>query len=300
MNKLTDLIKDKRPNLSDQSIKTYKSILKNLYNKVFESDDIEPKNFDETKKIITYLKTIEPRKRKTILSALVVVTDNKDYRTLMLEDIKEYNEEEGKQEQSTKQKESWVDGSEVKDLLTSLEQNAKVLYKKKNLSPQDLQEIQNYIILCLLGGVYIPPRRSKDYVDFKIKDIDKSIDNYFIGKRLVFNSYKTAKTYGQQELVIPDTLSKILKKWIAVNPTHYLLFDSAYNKLTNVKLNQRLNKIFDYKKVGVNQLRHTYLSDKYQSTIKANQDMIKDMQNMGSSKAQEKIYIKANKPTYDI
>ena len=134
-------------------------------------------------------------------------------------------------------------------------------------------------------------RLNNEFVQ-KIKDIDKSVDNYFIGKRLVFNSYKTAKTYGQQELVIPDTLSKILKKWIAVNPTNYLLFDSANNKLTNVKLNQRLNKIFDYKKVGVNQLRHTYLSDKYQSTIKANNDMAKDMKDMGSSTIQERVYIK--------
>jgi len=208
---LSEFIKNKRPSLSAQSIKTYKSILSNLYKNVFGDGEIDYKNFDETKKIITYLKTVEPRKRKTILSALVVITDDKDYRTLMLEDIKEYNTEEGKQEQSTKQKESWVDGNEVKDILVTLEHNAKALYKKKNLTPQDLQEIQNYIILCLLGGVYIPPRRSKDFVDFKIKDIDKTKDNYFIGKRLVFNSYKTAKTYGQQELVIPDTLSKIIK-----------------------------------------------------------------------------------------
>lgn len=295
---LSEFIKNKRPSLSAQSIKTYKSILSNLYKNVFGDGEIDYKNFDDTKKIISFLKTVEPRKRKTILSALVVITDDKDYRTLMLEDIKDYNTEEGKQEQSDKQKENWVGGDEVKDILHTLEQNAKVLYKKKNLSPQDLQEIQNYIILCLLGGSYIAPRRSKDYVDFKIRDIDKSKDNYFIGKRLIFNSYKTAKTYGQQELVLPSELSKILKKWIAVNPTNYLLFDTAFNQLTNVKLNQRLNKIFDYKKVGVNQLRHTYLSDKYQSTIKANQDMLKDMQNMGSSKSQEKIYIKKN--TYDI
>jgi hypothetical protein len=59
-----------------------------------------------------------------------------------------------------------------------------------------------------------------------------------------------------------------------------------------VKLNQRLNKLFDHKKVGVNQLRHTFLSDKYQSTIQANNDMAKDMKDMGSSTIQEKIYIK--------
>ena len=156
----------------------------------------------------------------------------------------------------------------------------------------DYQTIQNYIILCLLGGVYIPPRRSKDYVDFKIKNIDKSKDNYLIKNKLVFNSYKTAKTYGQQEIIVPPELLKILRKWIKCNPTDYLLFDSNKHQLSNVKLNQRLNKLFDHKKVSTNALRHTFLSEKYQSTIKANNDMAKDMKDMGSSTIQERVYIK--------
>ena len=52
------------------------------------------------------------------------------------------------------------------------------MYKKKTLTPSDLQQIQGYIIMSLLGGIFIPPRRRKDYVDFVIKDIDKSKDNY--------------------------------------------------------------------------------------------------------------------------
>ena len=43
------------------------------------------------------------------------------------------------------------------------------------------------------------------YID-KIKNIDKSKDNYMNKNKLVFNSYKTAKTYGQQELEIPEAL----------------------------------------------------------------------------------------------
>jgi hypothetical protein len=76
-----------------------------------------------------------------------------------------------------------------------------------------------------------------------------------------------------------------------VNPTEYLFFDSGGNKLSNVKLTQRLNKIFG-KKASVNQLRHTYLSDKYQDTIKLNKEMADDMKAMGSSRAQEMVYIK--------
>lgn len=293
METIKTAIIEARPNLSKQSISTYTSILKNLYEKVFNTlNNLDIDKFNESEKILKYLKELEPNKRKTILSALVILTDNKAYRKQMLEDITSYNEEQHKQQMNEKQNESWVGTDEIKNLITMYEKEIKLLYKKHTLTMSDLQTIQNYIILCLLGGVYIPPRRSKDYVEFKIKNINKQTDNYINKQKLIFNTYKTAKTYGQQELDIPEALLKILKKWIKLNPTDYLLFDSNSNKLSNVKLNQRLNKLFGNKKVGVNQLRHTYLTDKYQDTIKVNNALAEDLNKMGSSTIQEKIYIK--------
>lgn len=284
-----------RPHLSKQSISTYMSILKNLYINVFgDVSDISLDKFNDTDKILNHLKSLEPNKRKTVLSALVILTDKKDYRDQMLNDIQSYNEEQHKQEKSEKQNESWVDSSDIKNIIDHISKEINHIYKKDALTMGDLQTIQNYIILCLLGGMYIPPRRSKDYVDFKISEISKTKDNYLNKNKLIFNSYKTAKTYGQQEITAPPELLKILRKWIKINPTDYLLFDNNKQQLSNVKLNQRLNKIFGNKKVGCNQLRHTYLSDKYQSTIQANSDMAKDMKDMGSSTIQEKIYIKKN------
>ena len=288
---LKELIISKKPNISESSVKTYLSILKNLYINIFKDDKMDLDNFDKTDKILHSLKDLEPNKRKTILAALVVITDNKKYREQMLRDIEEYKSDESKQLKSEKQSDSWVDTSEINNIYDAMEKNVKILYKKKELSMTDLQEIQNYIILCVLSGKFIPPRRSKDYVDFKICDIDKDKDNYIEKKSMVFNSYKTAKTYQRQEIPIPPELMKILNKWIKVNPTEYLLFDTNSKKLTNVKITQRLNKIFG-KKASVNQMRHTYLSDKYQDTIKLNKEMADDMKAMGSSRSQEAIYIK--------
>jgi hypothetical protein len=285
------IIKNK-PNISKSSVTTYLSILKNLYINVFKDDKFDLKNFDNDNKILTALKDLEPNKRKTILAALVVITDNKKYRDQMMKDIEEYKSNESNQLKNDKQTESWVDTSEIDDVFKHMEQIVKHLYKKKDLSMTDLQEIQNFIILCVLSGRFIPPRRSKDYVDFKIKDIDPEKDNYISKKNMIFNSYKTAKTYMKQELQIPPELLKILNKWIKVNTTEYLFFDSNGNKLTNVKLTQRLNKIFG-KKASVNQMRHTYLSNKYQDTIKLNKEMADDMKAMGSSRSQEAIYIKS-------
>ena len=308
METIKETILTKRPHLSKQSVSTYTSILKNLFEKVFPNEAMDLAKFNDSGKVLAHLKKVEPNKRKTVLSSLVILTDGKAYRDQMLEDIEAYNKEQHKQEMNEKQSDSWVDTDEIKKLISILEKEVKLLYKKsafvKNdstvplgttLSMADLQTIQNYIILCLLGGVYIPPRRSKDFVEFKLKNINKATDNYINKNKLIFNSYKTAKTYGQQEVEAPPALVKILKKWMKVNPTDFLLFDSNKNQLSNVKLNQRLNKLFGNKKVGVNQLRHTFLTDKYQSTIETNNEMAKDMQKMGSSKIQEPIYIKKKK-----
>lgn len=288
--KLKELIVEKKPNISKSSITTYNSILKNLHIKVF-GEDIDVSNFNKTDKILKFLESVEPSKRKTILSALVVITDNKKYRDLMLKDIEEYKTNESTQKKNEKQNESWVNTETIDELLDKLGSNSNVILKKKSYSPTDLQEVQNFVILCVLSGKFIPPRRSKDYVDFKIKNVDTEKDNYIYKKKMIFNSYKTAKTYQRQEIDIPPPLMKILNKWIKINPTEYLFFDTNFKKLSNVKLTQRLNKIFG-KKASVNQMRHTYLSNKYQKTIELNKEMEEDMAKMGTSKAQEKVYIK--------
>jgi hypothetical protein len=294
MTDLKEFIKEKRPTLSASSITTYNSILKNLYKNVFGSTEIDKSKFDDTDKILSYLKDLPPNKRKTILSSLVIITDDKKYRDLMLEDIKDYNHTISKQEKSETQKENWVAGADIKTLWEHLKRNADLLYKKGHITSNDLQEIQNYIILSVLSGIFIAPRRSKDYCDFKIKNIDKKKDNYLDKAQLVFNSYKTAKCYGEQKVSIPPTLKALLTKWIKINPTEYLFFDTNMNPLSSVKLNQRLNKLFDGKKVGVNALRHTYLTDKYADTMEQKKKIDKDMADMGSSANMLTTYVKEN------
>lgn len=288
---ILNYIKEKRPSISKSSLKTYESILRNLYDKIgWDTKNYNMEYFDkEPEKVLKYLKDLPSNKRKTILSALVVITDNKAYRELMMDDIKDYNKEQAKQEKPDN--DNWVEKDELEKVYKVLRHNANLLYKKEKLNNTDLQEIQNYIILTLFNGEYIPPRRSKDYVNFKIKNVDKEKDNYMDKKEFVFNSYKTAKTYGQQKVEYPKELKTILNKWLKVNPTDYLLFDSSLKPLSNVKLNQRLNKLFG-KKVGVNQMRKTFLSNKYGDLIDTKKALEKDFKDMGSSTLQENIYIK--------
>lgn len=292
MEKIREYIHSKRPTLSKSSITTYASIIKNLYLKVFGDGEIDFSKFDETTPVLAFLKDMPPNRRKTILSSLVIITDKKPYRDLMLEDVRDYNKDIHKQEKTPEQVASWVNTNQIKDIFNDLKKNADLVYKKKTHSIADIQQIQNFIIMSVLGGMFVPPRRSKDFVDFKIRNIDKSKDNYLEKNKMVFNSYKTAKTYGTQEVEIPVQLKNILTKWIKLNPTDYLLFDTNMSKLSSVKLNQRLNKIFGEKKVGVNQLRHTYLTNKFGNTIEQKNAVSNTMTEMGSSSGMLDTYVK--------
>lgn len=292
---LKDYLVKEKPSLSQSSITTYHSILKSLYTKVFHSNELDLNKLkEETEKILDYLKDLPFNKRKTTLSALLIINPNeKRYRDLMLNDINTYNQEQKQQTMNDKQEENWITEDEIKHKWELAKKNAMLLYKKQHLTTADLQDIQSFVILSLLSGIYIPPRRLLDYCEpFKIKNIDLEKDNYMDKKNLVFHTYKTAKYYGRQEVLMPLPLKKILQKWISVNPTDYLLFDSQMKPLSSVKLNQRLVKLFDNKKIGVNMLRHIYLSTKYQPLATMNKDLENDFKQMGSSTAQTSVYIK--------
>jgi len=291
MSDIKAYIKKARPALSESSITTYASILKNLYIRVYGDEIVDLDKFKNPDKTLKFLLDIPCNRRKTILSALVIITDNKHYRDLMAEDVKQYNAEIQKQEKTPTQEDAWVTSQDIQNIFNDLKKTADLLYKKKDLSNIDLQDIQNFIILAVLGGIFLAPRRLKDFVDFKIKDVDKNVDNYVDKNTLVFNSYKTSKTYGKQIIAIPAELKKILTKWIKINPTDFLIFDSNRNKLSSVKLNQRFNKIFG-KATSVNALRHSYLTEKYADNSKKNKALENDMSAMGSSKSMADTYIK--------
>lgn len=286
---IAEILKKNRPELSASTLKTYTSILKSIHKRIFNE---EPKlsNFDKVDTIVEDLKDKPVSTRKTALSALYVLTNNKKYNDLMREGIEEYKNDVDKREMSDKQKDAFKSQEEIRKIFDAYKGRAELLYKKEGRNVKDQQDIQDFIILALMSGVYIPPRRA-EYVKFKIKNIDEEKDNFIRGeKEFVFNTFKGSEKKGTQVVPIPLPLRKILKKWIYTNPTEWLLHDVNGDALNSVKLNQRLNKIFG-KGFSVNGLRHSYLSSKYQDTIALNEEMQKDLEKMGSSKAQEKVYI---------
>lgn len=289
--KILDDLKKSRGNLSEASLKTYKSVLNSVY-KAFENEslneNIGKEYFCKNKtKILDFLKDLNDSKRKTILSALVVLCEGdkaKDiFRESLLEESDKAREQakENRGQMTDKQKENWIEWKDVLDIHSKLGKEASPLLNKVNLNNIDFNKIQDYILLSLY--VLQDPRRSLDYSCLKIKNVDKKSnkDNYIDGKNFIFNTYKTANLYGQQKIPINTKLKTLLNKWIKIlneYDSEYLLISPQTKKCLNVvQINQRLNKIFG-KKVGSSMLRHSYLSSIYDV-----EKMNKTAQNMAHS-----------------
>jgi integrase len=290
-----DDIKTAKPDISAGSLKTYNSLLRSIYKAVFKTvEKPDVKSFSKhSEDILKFLEAKPYNVRKTYLAALVAVAPLEAYKKMMLENIREYQHEQSKQELTTKLENSSISKEEIENLEEKLRLNAEALMKKKTHRVPELMDIQNYIIFSLYYG-HIVPRRALDYCDMLYQNFTNN-NNYidFKKSRFVFNNYKTAKFKGTQTLDIPPSLMKILKKWIALIPREIdnLFFNSNLEPLTNVTLNQRLNAIFGGKK-SVNSLRHFYLTSKYSDLMKETEQMSKEMSDMGSSIAQAPIYIK--------
>jgi len=293
---LANFILEKRPTLSAGSVKTYISTMKSLFKGLFPTDELTVSNIgklDNPKKTIDWLLANKsPASRRPFLSALAVIFNNAAYRAAMMADATILKKQVDKQEMTEQMSDNWQDQTDIKAKLDELKNEANNYYKS---ATPDLQTIQLYIILALSGGQYIAPRRLKDYTNFKIKNIDKESDNFIDKNELVFNAFKTAK-FGQQRIVLPKDLKAILTKWIKINPTDYLLFDTNQNQLSAPQLNQRINKIFGTETgSSVNLMRHSFLTEKYGDSIGKKKELASDMKQMGSSIAEAKYYIQEPK-----
>lgn len=292
MDAIIEKLKKNRPNLTASSIKTYKSILKNIYDKCFDDKEYSMKNYDNDKIILGILNEVPYNKRKTVLAALSVLTDNKNYNKIMMEDIHSYKANEMKQEKSEKQKEGMIEPEEIKAIYNDLEHNAKQVMKKTNLNFNDINTVMKWVLLALTGGIFQAPRRSIDFGNMKWKNYSEK-DNYIDVKnsKFIFQNYKTAKTYGKQETEVSKPVKAILNKWFKIIPDgcDYILFDNKFNPLTSPQITHRLNEIFG-KKISTSMLRHIYLTNKFSGVNL--EELQKTATEMGNSPMQALMYVK--------
>ena len=286
---IDEKIREKRPNLGASSVKTYVSILSNLHKNLKASNEDLDWFDKEEKEIMEFLKEKPSQTRKSVLSALFVLTGNEAYRDLTLKDCGVVNAQYKEQKKSAKETENWMSTEQIQDIYNGLLDKITAMFKR-NLAG-NYPTIMQFWLVALLGGVAgIPPRRSLDYGLMKLKNFDPKTDNYYKAGKFYFNRYKTADKYGLQVIDVPKDLQALLKKWMKINDTDYLLFSSNRQPLSSPQINRILNKVFD-KKVSVDMLRHIYLTNHYKN-IPALKEMENLAADMGHSLNQQMLYVK--------
>ena len=266
-NKIHSALQSQRPSLSSSSLRTYTSVLYNLHSKHLNQDHNNMEWFSQNyKKILGYLnENIRKSTRKSVLSALYVLTNRPEYHEQMIEDAKDINEEYREQRKTQKQEDNWISVQQIKDKYDELLTQVQKIFQKRAIG--DVSAIVDYLLIAFLGGILMPPRRSLDYALLKWKNYSKKNDNYYSKGKLYFNKYKTSDSYGLTIVDVPKELDAILKKWLKINPSDYILISSNHKPLSSSQITRNLNKIFG-KKVSVNMLRHIFLTNYYKDTPK--------------------------------
>ena len=284
----------KEKKLSQNSIKLYLSILKNLNDK---REIVNWKFLDNPKKILDKIKDYKITTQRNVIIAIVSVLKNlgndlyKKYYDIMIDMNKKIEDEAKENKKSDVQKKNWIKWDEVTAKFEELKNNNKM---PKNISETQYDNLLDTVIL----GVFVlsPPRRNKDYLMMKVSKDGKGLDDKYNWldmkkKQFIFNNYKTEKSYGQQIIDVPVGLIDIIKKYLKYKKEGegYLLVKFNGDRLTSDNsLTRRLNKIFG-KNISSSMLRHIYLSDKYKDVKEQMKD---DAEAMAHSVSQQKDYIK--------
>lgn len=267
-------IASNREKIGQATMKSYTSMLRNMYYKAHDTTKKDPIDFNwylDQDKVLSTIADKDPKVRKTYLSALLALVGKdagEKYSEQMQGDVKKYNEWVNKQEMTPKQKENWISLDRVNEKVEEHERRVKKILKKPQLTEEEVHYMKDWLILALTTGYYFPPRRSLDWVEMKFKPKDqKEGENYMNLRKskFVFHKYKSSATYGMQEISIPEKLKKLLAEYVKKIPdgVDRLLTDYHWGIMNSPKITYQLNTIFR-SHVSTSMLRHIYLS----STLK--------------------------------
>jgi len=298
---IESIIKEERPNISENSLKVYIQNLKKLHKTITKNDEI--KSLDFLKDYDNVIKTLEEKNKNTMKNYLVAVviilqSNTKKYNDLIekyqqkIKQLQEnINDNYDENEKSDKQKDNWVDYSEILKLLRKMKKDTKPLLEKENLTNKEKDLIQQYLVHYLYSGKSFPIIRN-DFAEMKIVNEGDKLDkdkNYFVIRKkglpyFQLNEYKTAKYKGEKEIVVKDIeLRKLINKWAKITNSGYLLVNISSNTpMTANGISKYLNKIYKKhfnKKISTSLLRSIYITNKYNGNLtqKQKKELAEDM-----------------------
>lgn len=246
----------KARNLSASTCKTYTSLLLSLQKKLTDNEPKVSFYKNNKKEIMEHIDSLEkPQTKKTLLSALFVLTADDDYREKMMENVKVVNDHYKQQKTDPERLKNVKSFDEIK----LLHNQFKNVYKN-NPSTENLM---NLLISSVCSGAVegLPPRRVLDYAVMKTKGYNRETDNYFEKGKFYFNQFKTKGAKGKQEMTVPKELVTLINKRKKMSNSDYLLENESGEPFTQSALSKRIKKMFQGNSQDV--LRSIFLSNLY-------------------------------------
>eukprot|EP01031_Cornospumella_fuschlensis_P028210 gene28210-34064_t len=115
-------------------------------------------------------------------------------------------------------------------------------YNRAKLDEATHRDWLKCILIALTSGIFVPPRRSADWVWMNLNEYD--------GRRFIFRVYKTAKNHSEPQVVpVPYQLRALLddyKKFLRekMNDSPYLISPNGTSRFSGSGLTKALNRIY--------------------------------------------------------
>ena len=309
---------DNKRNIKPNSLKAYLISLQKTHDFIEGEGELEDLNFlKNEEEVVEKLQDLKLSTQKNYLSAIIVALDAMNdegdydseleyYRGYLAELQKQHQEEQEKQQKTKSQDENWASMKELRKVMNKYKADImeRELLTKQELNRKQFDLVQKWVVANLFLDDENPPTRL-DYApmkvikeeDFeKLSDDEKDDANYLVlksrnKKYFHFGEYKTAKKYGANVIPVGKKLNSVLNIWLRINPTDSLLLNSQGKPQTANGLGKYITKVFEAtgKKIGVNMLRHIFITEKFEPQLDEKQEVAKKM---GHSVGTQELYAK--------
>jgi hypothetical protein len=314
-------------NLKPVTIKSYKTILGTLSEKIWKTREINVENFLKYEEVVPELmKMKESTRGKTLTSICNFLKGHdeeirKKYKKLLVETAISIKNEKNKQLKSEREEKNWVKMEELEDLLNIIDKELDEADTTKITTREHVILWTKYVALALY--LLQPPLRC-DYADMLIHrkedgELPRDKNNYYDMERrkFILREYKNNKFYGDKEIDIEnERLIEILEQWCEeVNTTNWLIIIS--NRMGNKNaITKSINTAVGYhdfrqmsksdfscfmtsfiksrigKSVGPQIIRKVFLSEKFPVTSTAEEHKLLAEKMCHSVTTQQQVYRK--------
>jgi hypothetical protein len=319
---IKEVITKARPNAKESTVKMYQSNLNKLQ-KMFDTDTWKfLDDIDAVKNKLSHLHYTSQRNyfNSIIILLMALNSDKKNdseagahaklieqYNEIRDEGNKKYQDDNATGVISDKQKENFVELSEIQKMISEMDKEIKdkKLRTKETLKPKEKMLVQVFLLFNIytrlplrndVASMSITTKRLYN----KLSEAEKKENNYLVVEKnkmfFVLNKFKTSAKYKELDIDIPKDLEKILRFYIKVNGLKNgdVLFTSTTGTpLSRNALSQlfiKTSKKYLDKSISSTMLRKIVLSSKFSDVKKEQEEFSKITGH--SVETMNKVYIK--------